>query len=107
MALGKQTKGMKLTQEDLIELKRRGIAERWVGTRAVAYDGFPTVGYVYNDAGQVSNARCTTHLGSGGASFAPAAVRVSRSCLFKDQPPQQELTDQVLKYGDSRRTYRS
>jgi len=108
LALGKSTHGIKLTQDDMAELEHRGIAERWVGTRAVAYDGFPTVGPVYNKDGQVSNARCTTHLGSGGASFAPAAVLVSRSSVFSSvQSNPSTLTEQVLAYGDSQRTYRS
>ncbi len=91
LALERPIQGTELTLEDMAALERRGVAERWVGTRAVAYDGFPTVGCVYNTKGLVSNARCTTHLGSGGASFSPAAVLVSRSSLFKDQKPQQEL----------------
>ncbi|MFA5959567.1 MAG: hypothetical protein WC785_03550 [Tatlockia sp.] len=107
LALGKPTQGKQLTWIDMEELESRGIAERWVGTRAVAYDGFPTIGHVYNEEGLVSNARCTTHLGSGGASFSPAAVLVSRSSIFKEQAVQQELTEKVLAYGNSQRTYRS
>ncbi|MDR3490793.1 MAG: GNAT family N-acetyltransferase [Gammaproteobacteria bacterium] len=77
LALGKNTKGQKLTEADLALLEEKNIAKRWVGTRAVAYDGFPTVGNVYNADGKLSNARTTTHLGSGGASFSPAAVLAS------------------------------
>jgi len=104
LALGKPTHGIRLTQADMTELENRGIAERWVGTRAVAYDGFPTVGHVYNHNGQVSNARCTTHLGSGGASFSPAAVLVSRSSMFTFESIPQDLAKTVLTYGDSLRT---
>ena len=103
LALGKPTHGIQLTQDDMAELESRGIAERWVGTRAVAYDGFPTVGHVYNPNGQVSNARCTTHLGSGGASFSPAAVLVSRSSMFETERSQ-DLIEKVLEFGCSQRT---
>lgn len=107
LALGKDTQRKQLTLTDMEELENKGIAERWVGTRAVAYDGFPTLGHVYNEEGLVSNARCTTHLGSGGASFSPAAVLVSRSSIFKEETDQQKLQDQVLAYGNSERTFRS
>lgn len=83
MALGRNTSGQKLTESDLNVLVDKGIAKRWVGTRAVAYDGFPTLGnlYVqeYDELIEVENARTTTHLGSGGGSFGPAAVVFSRA----------------------------
>ena len=79
LALQRDTKGETLTAPDLIFLEKSRIAQRWVGTRAVAYDGFPTLGPVYNQQGRVHNARCTTHAGSGGASFAPALVFTSRN----------------------------
>lgn len=103
LALGKNTQGRKLEIEDLNQLERAQIAERWVGTRAVAYDGFPTVGAVSNTYGEVSNARCTTHLGSGGASFSPATVMISRS-IWKQQTEPDALTQDVLKFGDASRS---
>ena len=103
LALGKPTRRIQLTQDDMAELESCGMTERWVGTRAVAYDGFPTVGRVYNHDGQVGNARCTTHPGSGGASFSPAAVLVSCSSMFAAEVPQ-DLTEKVLAYGNSQRT---
>jgi hypothetical protein len=106
-ALGRPTQGIQLTLKDMTELECQRIAHREAKSRAVAYDGFPTLGPVYNDKGQVSNARCTTHLGSGGVSFGPGAVYASRSSLFGNHPTQQALTEQVLAYGDSQRTYRS
>jgi len=82
LALERDTTGQPLSAEDLQYLEEQGVAKRWVGTRAVAYDGFPTLGDVFY-AGRterpVENARCTTHLGSGGVSFAPAAVIFSRA----------------------------
>jgi hypothetical protein len=102
LALGRDTKGQKLTVEDLTKLEKSGIAERWVGTRAVAYDGFPTLGAVYKEDREVSNARTTTHLGSGGGSFSPASIFVSRSTLNKKVEPD-KLTQNVLRYGSSKR----
>ncbi len=107
-ALEKPTRDTQLTLADMKALEDRGIAERWVGSRAVAYDGFPTIGSIFNDNGRVTNARCTTHLGSGGVSFAPAAVRVSRGGMFAfADVPQQTLANQVSIFGDSKRTFRS
>lgn len=106
IAFGRNTAGITLTQADMDELEAQGIALRWVGTRAVAYDGFPTVGRVHNGHGPVDNVRCTTHLGSGGVSFSPATVLVSQS-VFKDQSAQsavpQQLTKDVLSFGNSQR----
>jgi hypothetical protein len=102
LALSRNTKGQKLTAEDLASLEHRGIAERWVGTRAVAYDGFPTLGAVYHEDRKVDNARTTTHLGSGGGSFSPASIFVSRSIVNK-QSESDQLTQDVLRYGSSHR----
>ncbi|HEX4045450.1 MAG TPA: hypothetical protein VHZ76_07290 [Gammaproteobacteria bacterium] len=102
LALGRDTKGQKLVIEDLSQLESAGIAERWVGTRAVAFDGFPTLGAVYNEKDKVNNARCTTHLGSGGCSFSPATVFASRSAL-KKEAELPGLIQEVLKYGSSNR----
>jgi hypothetical protein len=99
LACGFRTHGKTLTQDDLISLEQRGWLKRWVGRRAVAYDGFPTLGPLYRQGNKIKNGRCTTHLGSGGVAFAPAAVLMSRQC-------EEELSDlarQVLHYADSRR----
>ena len=99
IACGHNTKGMQLLTDDLNTLENKGVLERWVGRRAVAYDGFPTLGALYCQGRKVNNARCTTHLGSGGVSFAPAAVQMSRSFeQFQD-----DFTNQILHYADSRR----
>jgi hypothetical protein len=100
LALGKDTKGVQLTHDDLTVLQTKGIATRWVGTRAVAAEGFPTLGRLFRDFKPVMNARTTTHLGSGGVSFAPAAVAVSQDTEAKD-----ELTETVLRYSHSCRRW--
>jgi hypothetical protein len=104
MALGRNTKGETLTETDLTILEEKGIAKRWAGTRAVAYDGFPTIGAVHNAHGAVKNARATTHLGSGGVSFGPAAVLFSRAALGQDQVADDAFTRNVISYGNSNRT---
>lgn len=111
-ALGRDTQGEKLTQEDMTILEGKGIATRWVGRRAVAYDGFPTLGTVYHDGRIVSNARTTTHLGSGGGSFSLITSLVSRYALnpegyrkmLMDLGFDEEFLADVLSYADSRRT---
>jgi len=78
LALGRDTKGQTLVQADLDTLEQQEIAQRWAGTRAVVFDGFPTLGAAYTpDDTKIDNVVVTTHLGSGGASFGPAAVAVS------------------------------
>lgn len=101
LALGYDTKGKELAAKDLSSLEAKGIAKRWVGRRAVAYDGFPTLGALYSSNHKVSNARCTTHLGSGGVSFGPGAVFISRN---SEQNTNDAFINKVLTYGDSRRT---
>lgn len=101
-ALGRDTKGQILTQDDMNYLENAGIAQRWAGVRAVAYDGFPTLGYLYTqDGAQVVNARCTTHMGSGGVSFAPAAVLISRSAIQASLQP--DFIQKMLKFSSSLR----
>ncbi len=68
-------------------LEQKEIAKRWAGVRAVVFDGFPTLGTAYTaDGTKIDNAIITTHLGSGGVSFGPAAVAVSCSTRDKDTP---------------------
>jgi len=102
LALGRDTKGKTLTNDDLNSLESRGIARRWAGVRAVVFDGFPTLGCVYKDECKIINARCTTHLGSGGASFSPASVMVSRASMNSKDANQ--FIQKVLHYADSART---
>jgi len=99
-AYGYNTKGQEISAEELSSLENKGIARRWVGRRAVAYDGFPTIGFLYCNNRQVSNARCTTHLGSGGVSFGPGAVFISR-CSEKGS--NDAFVQKILMYADSRR----
>ncbi len=99
LACGYNTKGIILGAEELISLEKKGIADRWVGRRAVAYDGFPTLGSLYYGEQRVSNARCTTHLGSSGVAFGPGAVFMSRNCQQHSHDP---LIKKILKYTDSR-----
>lgn len=104
MALGRDTKGLKLTQLDMDILEAKGIAKRWAGVRAVVFDGFPTLGTaVKADGTPIDNAIVTTHLGSGGVSFGPAAVAVS-SAAFNDKKSHNPLVEKVLSYSKSTRT---
>lgn len=100
IACGYDTKGQTLTAADLKNLEDKGILDSWVGRRAVTYDGFPTLGSLYNKGEKITNGRCTTHLGSGGGSFSPAAVAVSRS---SEKRTEDEFIEKVLNYADSRR----
>lgn len=100
LAFGYGTKGKELSSEELFSLEDKGIACRWVGRRAVAYDGFPTMGSLYCNNHKVSNARCTTHLGSGGVSFGPGAVFISRASELDSQDA---FIQKILKYADSKR----
>jgi hypothetical protein len=101
LACGYQTRGKTMTKEELASLEKNGIARRWVGRRAVAYDGFPTVGPLYCNHRRISNARCTTQLGSGGVSFSHGAVFISRS---SEQDTNDAFVQKILMYGDSRRS---
>jgi hypothetical protein len=100
LAYGYDTKGKRLSFEELSLLEDKGIVRRWVGRRAVTYDGFPTIGSLYCNNRKVSNARCTTHLGSGGVSFGPGAVFISRS---SEQGSNNAFVQKILMYADSRR----
>lgn len=71
--------------------------------RSGRYDGFPTLGAVYDKGRKVENARTTTHLGSGGGSFSPASIFVSRNMLKKTEPD--KLTQDLLKYVNSNRKF--
>jgi len=101
LAQGVDTRGKILSEDELSSLVDAAIARRWVGRRAVAYDGYPTLGSLYRGDLKVANARCTTHLGSGGVSFSPGAVFMSR---LADQEIQDPFVEKILKYSDSRRT---
>ena len=101
LAFGYDTKAQILNEAHLKMLEDKEISGLWVGRRAVAYDGFPTLGALYHNNRKIKNARCTTHLGSGGVSFAPAAIKVSRryeQCI--DDP----FINKVLMYSASNRT---
>ena len=104
LACGRDTKGTHLSERDLVMLQQKGIATRWVGTRAVSAEGFPTLGRLFHDNQAVTNGRTTTHLGSGGVSFGPAAVLVSRAAQ-EEKASTDELTQTVLRYADSRRRW--
>jgi hypothetical protein len=99
LALGRNTAGQELTALDLAYLEQQGIAQRWVGRRALAYDGFPTLGYAYKSGKPVINARFTTQLGSGGVSFGPAAVVFSRAASKDAEANVDPLINDALKFG--------
>jgi len=100
LAYGYNTQGKEISSDELFSLENAGIARRWVGRRAVAFDGFPTIGALYCNNQKVSNARCTTHLGSGGVSFGPGVVFISRS---SEQGNNDAFVQKILNYADSRR----
>lgn len=118
IALGRNTKGCKLTAADLVELERRGIAERWVGRRAVRADGFVTVDHASvakhptkSEAKaenaidtQVENCVVLTHFGSGGVSYGPAGAALGRSLFGKrvNAKVQPQLVDEVLRLASAR-----
>lgn len=83
IALRYDTKGKILDTFDLDVLVGIKVARRWAGVRAAAYDGVPTLGALHkaDDKTEVSNARVTTGLGSGGVSFAPITVEISRTSM--------------------------
>lgn len=100
-AIGRDTKGQTLNQDDLNQLEAENKVRRRVKVRGVAYDGFPTLGSGHDAQGnEISNATITTHLGSGGVSFGPAAVTFSRSVRNqqKDQEPE-PFVKEVLNYA--------
>jgi len=105
--LGRDTRSAFLSEGDLFELERQGHAKRWVGTRAVTYDGYPLYGFLYSGQQRIDNALATTYLGSGGASFAIASVIATLAAKDEGQSlleaKDRELIVQVLKYADSRR----
>lgn len=101
LACGYNSKEKNLSAEDMAILEKKGILKRWAGRRAVAYDGFPTLGPLYHKECRVDNARCTTHLGSGGVSFAHGAVTVSREF---EKGTNDAFVHKILKYADSKRT---
>lgn len=114
---GRETKGQILSQADLDYLVNNKIAKRWVGIRAAAYDGVPTLGRLYlkqQPSGQpleVRNARTTTHKSSGGVSFAPVGVFASRRALMARETltittEQRRVIDEMLQYSHSCRGLR-
>lgn len=103
LALGYDTKGKAMTEHDMNCLESKGIARRWVGVRSVAYDGCPSVGFLYKGNQKVINARCTTHLGSGGVSFAPVMVQISRN-ITKRKHALDPAVEKILSYFGSART---
>ena len=121
IALGRDTRNQKMTYDDLDRLEKTGIARRWVGRRAVAYDGFPTVGNVYVKEQvmhegtkpkvlRVANANVRTHFGSGGGSFAWVMSLIANYAMDPDSAKEElapfitpEIAEEVLRYGDSRR----
>lgn len=99
LALGFDTHGKTLTVTDFSSLLQKGLLKRWVGRRAVAYDGFPTLGALYRSGRKIPNGRCTTHLGSAGVAFAPAAILMSRQY----DNPKDDFAKTILAFADARR----
>lgn len=85
LAFGRDTKEKDLNYDDLKLLEDQKIAERWVGIRAFAYDGMPTVGTLWQINGEeISNAKTINHAGSGGVSYGPALVEILQK-LYDNQ----------------------
>ena len=104
IALGRDTTGQELTQQDLDFLENAGIAKRWVGTRAVAFDGFPTCDSLYTaDGAKVSNGITLTHFGSGGVSFGTGAAFIGTQLLLGDAQVDPLIT-KVLNFAQSNRS---
>lgn len=111
IALNRDTKGQQLTAEDMALLEKKGIAKRWVGRRAVTYDGFPTLGHLYHQGKRVANGRTTTSLSSGGGSFSLITSLISHSSLAPEETREEleklnlnpSFIQEVLSYADSRR----
>jgi hypothetical protein len=105
-ALGRDTKGHTLNQNDLDLLKQKGFATCWVGSRAVAADGFPTEGWVHKkDGTPINNTVTNTHLGSGGVSFSTgtSACALSLLGLFAPKLKHASVLEQTLALSRSTR----
>jgi len=85
----------------LVIQESHGIAQRWAGVRAVAYDGFPTIGFLDHRGTKIENARCTTHAESGGAFFGPEVTVMSRLTM---NGPIDNFSRCILESGSSMRT---
>lgn len=64
------------------------------------YDNLPLFGDLYQGDTKISNVRATTGLGSGGASFGPAAVWASRFSKSNEKDP---LAEKILVASNSTR----
>jgi hypothetical protein len=79
--LGKNTRNMTLSLDDLNALIRNGYIKRGVGSRAVAFDGAPTIGGATKTTTEktqnvikTTNVVIATHFGSGGVTNAPGGA---------------------------------
>ncbi len=114
LALGRDVKGQTLGYDDLHALVEKNVAKRWVGRRAVVYDGFPTVGHLYRDEQKIENAQVITHLGSGGGSFSVIMALVSNYAVEPEKMAgelaklglDRGQVEEILHYADSRREAR-
>lgn len=103
LALGRDTLGQALTAADLDILQAAGVATRWVGSRAVAFDGFPTLGRLSMSGREVANAFVATHAGSGGVSFAPIFALMNSKIFCGDAAALGLVEQEVLRYADCSR----
>ncbi len=88
IGLGEDTRNKTLTVMHLQRLIDEHIIFRAVGSRAVSFDGAPTIDFaIRRPSGEkVTNLRVITHLSSAGVSNAPAAVAISRFLTGRQHP---------------------
>lgn len=105
LALHRETQHQDLTLEDLSALEAKGIATRWVGTRAVAYDGFPAVGPLYSkdSKSKIHNGWTATLFSSGGVSFAIGGVKALERSQANQAPEESSCLASVLQFGNAKR----
>ena len=88
ICLSEDTRNKTLTVTHLQQLIDVKIIFRAVGSRAVSFDGAPTIDFAIQrpSCEKVTNLRVVTHLSSAGVSNAPAAVAISSLLTGRQHP---------------------
>ena len=92
LALGLDTRGATMAQEQLQKLVEQGKARRWVGRRSARFDNMFTTGFLYHGGRKVENALTGTHAGSGGGSLSPI-LSLFNSYLKNPEQYQQDIVE--------------